>query len=840
MYYLINKPEGYRLILTVVNDVLEDNDILPPPMAALRHLVIGLAVPCIGAVVLRAQSIYATPYTFTTLAGTTSDYGSVDGSGLSARFNRPAGLAVDSVGNVYVADQSNNTIRKVTNSGVVTTLAGLAGSQGSANGTGNAARFDKPQGVAVDTAGNVYVADSNNQTIRKITGNGVVTTLAGLAGTPGSADGTGSTARFNYPEGLAVDGEGNVYVGDYGNHVIRKITSGGAVTTLAGLAGSPGSADGTGSAARLYAPRGVAVDSTGNLYVADAFNHTIRKINSGGAVTTLAGMVLTLGSADGTGSAARFNYPAGVAVDSAGNVYIAEGTNHTVRMITSTGVVTTLAGSAGNAGTTDGLGSAARFNVPYGVAVGGAGSIYLADTGNNAIRWGALGLPVLTSATVASGHPGQNFTYRAIFSGAFSGYGSSGLPAWLSLDAATGVLTGTPTLVGTFLITLKATNGAGIGPAVLTLTVSTAPFITAQPLQHTVYSGSSVVFAAEVAGADLSYQWKKDGVAINGATSSKLLLTQAQASAAGNYTVVVSNAAGSVTSAAAPLTINPEGAGTLPRGVNLSVRTTAGTGDSTLIVGAVVGGAGTTGPKPLLIRAVGPTLSSYGVMGALADPNLEFILQGAATPLATNDNWGGDGQVSSIAQAVGAFPLVSPASRDAALYLTPSGGVFTVKVSGVGGTTGVALAEIYDASGLAYTATSPRFINFSARAQVGTGDGVLIAGFVIEGTAERTMLIRAVGPTLGVYGVGGALLDPQLELTQSVNGATVIVASNDNWGGDAQIASVGGTVGAFALNSAASKDAALLVTLPPGVYSAKASGVGATTGVALIEVYEVP
>ena len=208
MYYLINKPEGYRLILTVVNDVLEDNDILPPPMAALRHLVIGLAVPCIGAVVLRAQSIYATPYTFTTLAGTTSDYGSVDGSGLSARFNRPAGLAVDSVGNVYIADQSNNTIRKVTNSGVVTTLAGLAGSQGSANGTGNAARFDKPQGVAVDTAGNVYVADSNNQTIRKITGNGVVTTLAGLAGTPGSADGTGSTARFNYPEGLAVDGEG--------------------------------------------------------------------------------------------------------------------------------------------------------------------------------------------------------------------------------------------------------------------------------------------------------------------------------------------------------------------------------------------------------------------------------------------------------------------------------------------------------------------------------------------------------------------------------------------------------------------------------------------------------
>ena len=281
---------------------------------------------------------------------------------------------------------------------------------------------------------------------------------------------------------------------------------------------------------------------------------------------------------------------------------------------------------------------------------------------------------------------------------------------------------------------------------------------------------------------------------------------------------------------------------TLPtRLVNMSVRIGAGTGDNTLIVGLVVGGAGTSGANSLLIRAVGPTLASYGVGGTLPDPALELIPQGASTPLATNDNWGGDAQIDVVDNMVGAFQLSSAASKDAALYLTAAKGVYTAKVVGVGGSaSGIALAEIYDASSTAYTAATPRLINVSARARVGTGDGVLIAGFVVEGTASRTVLIRAVGPTLATYGVGGVLVDPQLELTQAINGATVGVATNDNWAGDAQITSVSTTVGAFALSGAASKDAAIMVTLPPGIYSAKASGVGNTTGVALIEVYEVP
>lgn len=184
--------------------------------------------------------------------------------------------------------------------------------------------------VAVDSAGNVYVADTGNHTIRKVTSKGVATTLAGLAGSKGGVDGTGSMARFCYPEGVAVDKVGNVYVADSLNETIRKVTPEGSVTTLAELAGSLGSADGKGSEARFNGPQGVAVDLAGNIYVADTGNRTIRKITSAGVVTTLAGKVGSNGNADGTGSLARFGYPARVAVDCAGNVYVINSDNSTI------------------------------------------------------------------------------------------------------------------------------------------------------------------------------------------------------------------------------------------------------------------------------------------------------------------------------------------------------------------------------------------------------------------------------------------------------------------------------------------------------------------------------
>jgi sugar lactone lactonase YvrE len=265
------------------------------------------------------------------------------------------------------------------------TLAGTALSSGSADGTGSTARFNYPYDIALDTAGNLFVADTFNHTIRKVTSAGVATTLAGSAGNSGSTDGTGSSARFNNPAGIAVDTAGNLFAADLGNHTIRKVTSAGVVTTLAGTAGVTGSTDGTGSAARFYSPFGNAVDAAGNLFVSDQSSHTIRKVTSAGIVTTLAGTAGSSGSDDGTGSAARFSSPYGTAVDTAGNVFVADTSNHTIRKVTSAGVVNTLAGTAGDSGSTNGSGSAARFRLPYGIAVDTAGNLFVADTFNHTI-----------------------------------------------------------------------------------------------------------------------------------------------------------------------------------------------------------------------------------------------------------------------------------------------------------------------------------------------------------------------------------------------------------------------------------------------------------------------
>ena len=321
-----------------------------------------------------------------TFAGWVGTSGSTDATGTAARFNAPSGVAVDASGYVYVADTTNNTIRKITPGGVVNTLAGLAVQQGAADGLGTAAQFYNARGVAVDKDGNAYVGDTSNHTIRKITPAGVVSTLAGLAGNPGSTDGTGSLARFSSPWGVAVDATGNVYVADKFNYTIRKITPAGVVTTLAGLAGLGGTTDATGTDARFWAPLGVAVDTAGNVYVADNNNHTIRKITPAGEVTTLAGLAGTWGSADGTGTSAKFKYPSAVAVDTGGYVYVADQSNYTIRMITPGGVVSTLAGLAGTSGSTDGTGASARFDSPTGVAVDAGGNVYVADVNNYSIR----------------------------------------------------------------------------------------------------------------------------------------------------------------------------------------------------------------------------------------------------------------------------------------------------------------------------------------------------------------------------------------------------------------------------------------------------------------------
>jgi len=399
------------------------------------------------------RKIIAATGQVSTLAGLAGSCRSADGTGSTARFLFPGGVAADSSGYVYVADGGNKTIRKITPSGDVSTLAGLAGLPGSVDGTGSAARFGYPTGVAVDGAGNAYVADAGNNTIRMVTPAGVVSTLAGLAGVAGSVDGTGSAARFNFPAGVAVDGSGNVYVGDTYNSTIRKITPVGVVSTLAGLAGNWGTVDGTGSTARFNRPRGVAVDGSGNVYVADPnylyyLDGTVRKITPAGVVSTLAGVDPSPGSADGAGSAARFLHPEGVAVDSLGNAYVADAGNNTIRMVTPAGVVSTVAGLAGLAGSVDGTGSAARFAYPMGVAVDGAGNVYVADTGNNTIR-------MVNPAGVVSTLAGL-----AGFSGNADGAGPAArfnYPAGVAVDGSGNVY-----VADTFNFTIRKVTSAGV------------------------------------------------------------------------------------------------------------------------------------------------------------------------------------------------------------------------------------------------------------------------------------------------------------------------------------------------------------------------------------------
>ena len=381
-----------------------------------HHILKLVLVVCVltGAGTALAQSVYE-PYSFTTLAGLALNSGTNDDRGSLTRFNQPWGVAADGAGSVYVADTLNQTIRKITPGGTVTTLAGVAGSPGFADGPASTAQFSRPTGVAVNGAGTVvYVADFNNHLIRQISG-GVVSTLAGSVSVSGTNDATGTAAQFHNPFGVALNGAGTlVYVADMNNQTIRAITvPGGAVTTLAGAPTLAGSVDGANSAARFNTPRGLALDGSGNLYVADAGNLTVRKILSSGGVSMLAGSVFTPGYTDGLGSVALFSVlnammgpfggPCGVAVDTDGNVYVADQGNHTVRKITPGGSVTTLAGLALTSGSTDGTGSLARFNDPAGVAVDGAGKLYVADAANHTIRVGVNANPNPCANLVVNG-----------------------------------------------------------------------------------------------------------------------------------------------------------------------------------------------------------------------------------------------------------------------------------------------------------------------------------------------------------------------------------------------------------------------------------------------------
>lgn len=310
------------------------------------------------------------PAETSSLAGSEKGYG--NGTGSQALFVEIFGIITDAQGNVYVSESATHRIRKITPDGEVSTFAG-SGVMGHADATGEAALFSKPTGLAMDGAGNLYVADYGSHRIRKITPEAVVTTVAGT-GVSGGTDGSASVAQFANPRCVAVDAQGNVYVGE--TYRIRKITPGGSVSTLAG--GSQGYADGTGTAAKFDSVADLTLDNQGFLYVADYYNNMIRKVNvSSGEVTTVAGSGAA-GFSDGLSTEATFDRPAGIAALSDGSLLIADSRNRRIRLVIPTLVVNTIAGS-GSSGFTDGSGGSSAFSKPNAIAVDTQNNIYVAD-----------------------------------------------------------------------------------------------------------------------------------------------------------------------------------------------------------------------------------------------------------------------------------------------------------------------------------------------------------------------------------------------------------------------------------------------------------------------------
>ena len=389
---------------------------------------------------------------------------------------------------------------------------------------------------------------------------------------------------------------------------------------------------------------------------------------------------------------------------------------------------------------------------------------------------------------------------------------------------------------GSYAVVVNNTAGSVTSKAA-TLTVNdvaSAPTFSAQPASQTVARGSTVVFSAAARAAPApTYQWTFSGAPIAGATNPTLVVKGAAAGSAGNYACVASNSVGAATSDTASLVVSSTA--DIGRLVNISCRAAVGTGGNILIVGFVVGGQGTSGPETLLARASGPALVPFGVAGTLPDPQLQLF--SGTMLLGTNEGWGGSPDIVAAGAAVGAFPWSDTSSHDSALLKSLPAGAYTANVSGQNGDTGVALAEVYDDTPAGtYTPSSPRIVNISARVQVGTGANVLIAGFAIGGSTSKTVLIRASGPALIPFGVTGTLPDPMLQL----HSGSALIASNDAWGGDSQIAAAAASVGGFGWNFTTSNDSAILVTLPPGAYTAEVSGASGDTGIALVEVYEVP
>lgn len=769
--------------------------------------------------------------TVTTFAGSSSgEVGTANGQGSAARFYRPTGIAVDRQGNVYVADTSNHTIRKISPIGTVTTLAGTAGTEGTADGTGAAARFSRPTGIAVNDAGDVFITDSGNHTIRRITAAGVVSTLAGSAGLAGNIDGAGAAARFSEPTGIAVGPNGTLFVSDNGGTIIRQISLAGVVSSYAGSSGTTGSADGSAGVARFSGATGLGFGGTNTLYVADTDNNTIRTLNSSAITATLAGAPPTA-SVDGSGSAARFNLPSAVAVDSSGTVYVADKSNHTIRKITASGTVSTFVGAAGRAGSGDGTGINAQFSQPSALVIDRNGTLFVADTGNNTIRRVSSSGNVTTFA----GSPGvrgavNNFGTAASFDhptgiaidtagNLYVADQSNHLIRKITTSGSVSTVAGTAGLVG-------SQNGTGSAARFFlpeSVAVDTAGNVYVSDRNHiirkitpngvvTTLAGSAgEAGSADGTGASARFN-QPAGLRVD--ANGNLLVADAN-----NHTIRMINASGAV------LTVGGKageigsadgltGTATFNHPHDIAVDTNGNLYVADTDNGAIRKG---TAPAPTL-----PVISAQpSAQSAITGGRAVFIVTAAN---AVSYQWMKNG-VAIPGATSASLVLINVQSSDA--------GNYQVVITGTGG-------EVQSVSVPLTVApqSGVRLINISTRSYVGSGADVMIAGFIIGGTENKTILLRATGPSLAQFNLSGLLADPILELHRQ----EAIIASNDNWGDDpagkATINHAFLLTNSFVWNDG-SKDAAIVATLSPGAYTAVVRGQNNTTGLALVEAYEL-